>query len=167
VSSLAVSAGGRPLPRLSFLPRAADPWAAAAVLTALTLASVLARHPLTRDIGTSSAIPSLILPALPAAIPMPIPPGTVIITRPVASHPPRDPFRPDSGPRRSVTGHEGRGYRVSAGDSLWGIARRLEGTGATPSQTAALSRRLYVLNRAAIGSDPDRLTVGTTLVLPA
>jgi hypothetical protein len=55
---------------------------------------------------------------------------------------------------------------VHRGDSLWSIAEELlpPGSGAADIDTAW--RRIYRVNRAAIGREPDLLTPGTTLRLP-
>lgn len=55
---------------------------------------------------------------------------------------------------------------VRAGDSLWSIAAARLPADATDAEIAAAWHRLYHLNRAAIGDDPDLLTPGQHLVLP-
>lgn len=56
---------------------------------------------------------------------------------------------------------------VRRGDTLWSLAAHRLGPGATPARIAAEWHRWYAANRATIGSDPDRITTGTTLVVPA
>lgn len=53
-----------------------------------------------------------------------------------------------------------RHYSVQEGDSLYAIADAKLGTGARWNE-------IYALNKALIGADPSRLTVGVVLVLPA
>lgn len=61
------------------------------------------------------------------------------------------PSRPTQAPPSS--------YTVADGDSLWDIARRVLGDG---SQW----RRIYDLNQASIGTDPDAIQPGTVLRIP-
>ncbi|GAA4695961.1 hypothetical protein [Nocardioides conyzicola] len=57
--------------------------------------------------------------------------------------------------------------RVVPGDTLWAIAARTLGPGATDAEIDACWRRLYDLNRAAIGPDPDLIHPAQRLeVLP-
>lgn len=56
---------------------------------------------------------------------------------------------------------------VRRGDTLWSIAARRLGPGATPAQISAEWHRWYAANRATIGPDPDRIRARTTLVVPA
>jgi nucleoid-associated protein YgaU len=57
-------------------------------------------------------------------------------------------------------------YTVRPGDSLWSIARRLLGEGASPADIASEVDRLWALNRERIATgDPDLLMVGTKLRL--
>lgn len=55
---------------------------------------------------------------------------------------------------------------VRPGDSLWRLAADLLPAGATATEVAALSDRLYALNRAVIGDDPDLITPGQLLRTP-
>jgi nucleoid-associated protein YgaU len=56
---------------------------------------------------------------------------------------------------------------VAAGDTLWAIAARSLGTGASAAEIDARWRRLYDLNRAVIGPDPDLIRPAQRLeVLP-
>jgi nucleoid-associated protein YgaU len=67
---------------------------------------------------------------------------------------------------RSRAAISGEAYRVRAGDSLWSIAERLLGAGASPAKLAREVHRLWSLNgdRIATG-DPDLLPVRTVLRL--
>jgi nucleoid-associated protein YgaU len=57
-------------------------------------------------------------------------------------------------------------YTVRPGDSLWSIARRLLGQGASPADIAREANRLWELNRERIATgDPDLLIAGTKLKL--
>ncbi|ADG75213.1 Peptidoglycan-binding lysin domain protein [Cellulomonas flavigena DSM 20109] len=55
---------------------------------------------------------------------------------------------------------------VRAGDSLWGLAARSLGPGATDAQIAAEWPRWYAANASTIGPDPDVLLPGQVLVVP-
>jgi outer membrane biosynthesis protein TonB len=78
-------------------------------------------------------------------------PATVVVTQPAA---PAD---------SSATGPS---YRVRVGDSLWSIARRSLGPGASAGQIARQVNRLWELNGERIGTgDPSLLHVGTVLRL--
>jgi nucleoid-associated protein YgaU len=55
---------------------------------------------------------------------------------------------------------------VRHGDSLWRIADRGLTDRASTGQIATLTWRLYALNHAAIGDDPDRIYPGMTFVTP-
>ena len=60
----------------------------------------------------------------------------------------------------------GRLHRVGPGESLWLIAERLLGPGATAAEVAAEVERLWRLNRDRIGTgDPDLVPAGVTIVL--
>ena len=56
---------------------------------------------------------------------------------------------------------------VRAGDSLWTLASRQLGPGASAAEIAAAWPRLYAANRAVIGTDPDLIHPGQRLVPPA
>ena len=56
---------------------------------------------------------------------------------------------------------------VHRGDSLWSIARRQLGPGATDAEVAAAWPHWYAANRAVIGPDPGHLLPGQVLVPPA
>jgi nucleoid-associated protein YgaU len=72
------------------------------------------------------------------------------------------PDRPVDGPQP----HEGRTIRVGAGDTLWAIARRQLGPGASGADVTAHWRRVHARNAAEIGPDPDLIRPGQTLRLP-
>lgn len=55
---------------------------------------------------------------------------------------------------------------VRRGDSLWSIAAGRLPADASIAHIAALTTRLYSLNRATIGADPDLILPGTTLIAP-
>jgi LysM repeat protein len=70
------------------------------------------------------------------------------------------PVQPAGGP---ITGSS---YTVRPGDSLWSIARRLLGPGATAGQIAREVNRLWELNRERIGTGtPNLIHIGTVLRL--
>lgn len=55
---------------------------------------------------------------------------------------------------------------VRPGDSLWSIAARRLGRGASHEAITAEWHRIYALNREIIGSDPDLIEPGQRLALP-
>ncbi|MFC4784122.1 LysM peptidoglycan-binding domain-containing protein [Nocardioides sp. MAHUQ-72] len=55
---------------------------------------------------------------------------------------------------------------VRVGDSLWRIAERTLPPDSSDAAVEACWQRIYALNRAVIGSDPDLVRPGTTLRLP-
>ncbi len=68
---------------------------------------------------------------------------------------------------RPVAAPTGRTYTVRSGDSLWSIASRVAGPGASPAKIAALVDQLWKLNSSRIASgDPSMVAVGTALQLP-
>jgi hypothetical protein len=56
--------------------------------------------------------------------------------------------------------------RVGPGDTLWGIAASVLGPDATPVRISRSWQRIYLLNTAAIGPDPDLIRPGTSLSIP-
>jgi nucleoid-associated protein YgaU len=55
---------------------------------------------------------------------------------------------------------------VKPGDSLWSIAARGLGGGATISQINTATQQWYAVNRAQIGSDPNLILPGQKLITP-
>ena len=55
---------------------------------------------------------------------------------------------------------------VAPGDSLWSISESQLGPNATPLQIADGVERIYALNHAQIGADPNKIFAGQRLVLP-
>ncbi|MBB3040867.1 LysM peptidoglycan-binding domain-containing protein [Nocardioides sp. LMS-CY] len=55
---------------------------------------------------------------------------------------------------------------VSPGDSLWAIAARRLGPGASNAEIDAEWRRIYAVNRSEIGADPDLITPAQRLRMP-
>jgi resuscitation-promoting factor RpfA len=84
------------------------------------------------------------------------------LDRPAAA-PPAE--RRPTGPRSAVTGSRS-AVTVQPGDSLWAIAARQLGPGATAADVAASWPRWYAANRAVIGPDPDLILPGQRLVPP-
>lgn len=115
--------------------------------------------------GTPTTDPARVVadPVPDVADPAPSEPGF----RP---HPPRttrtavpiDPLARPSRPGALVEEH----YVVRGGDTLWDLAARHLGPGATPAQIAAEWPRWYAANRASIGPDPDLIHPGQRLVPP-
>lgn len=60
-----------------------------------------------------------------------------------------------------------REYVVRRGDSLWSIAARHLGPGATTAQIAAAWPQWYAVNAQTVGPDPDLISPGQHLVVPA
>jgi hypothetical protein len=96
----------------------------------------------------SATVSSLDWPGLATTAPTPSP------IHLVSSHP-----RRHGGPRAEIV--------VRAGDSLWTLAARRLGPGASDAEIAAAWPRLYAANRAAIGTDPDLIHPGQRLLPPA
>ena len=90
---------------------------------------------------------------------------------PSATAEPSEPASPSTAPvsRRGEPAKDpirGRSYTVRPGDSLWSIARRLLGPGATAGEIAREVNRLWELNRDRIGTgDRNLIHVGTVLEL--
>lgn len=100
--------------------------------------------------GTASAASAVTLPSAASAAPAPTQ------GRPVPA--------PVAG--AAVRAHAPATYVVRAGDSLWAIAARQLGPGASDAQIAAEWPRWYRANRAVIGSNPSLLLVGMRLAVP-
>jgi nucleoid-associated protein YgaU len=91
---------------------------------------------------------------------------SVAATTPVtqASSAPAVPISQPSSPRPAKI--DGDRYTVRRGDSLWSIARRILGPGASAGRVAREVNRLWELNSERIGSgDPSLIHVGTVLEL--
>ncbi|MDQ0709397.1 nucleoid-associated protein YgaU [Arthrobacter woluwensis] len=73
-----------------------------------------------------------------------------------------------AGPRRSPVTHPSapREVEVRSGDSLWILAARELGPGATDVEIAKYWPRWHAANRGVIGGDPNRLLPGTVLTVP-
>lgn len=100
-------------------------------------------------------------PAVRAHPPAPPPPSPEPAVEPAP--PVRTAATRSAGPARP-----GGRYVVSAGDTLWGIARSLVGEAASDASVARTVDRLWALNAPAIGSgDPDLIRPGVELRLPA
>ncbi|MFJ9314012.1 LysM peptidoglycan-binding domain-containing protein [Pimelobacter simplex] len=92
-------------------------------------------------------------PAVPAPAPAPVPSlaGLPLPDRPTGTR-----SAPD---RLDVV--------VRPGDTLWAIAERALGPGATAGEVAAHWPRIHARNAAVIGPDPDRIRPGQLLHLPS
>ena len=102
-------------------------------------------------IDTSPAPPQQSTEPVAQATAAPAPPTTVPVPTP------SDP---------AETRISGPSYTVRAGDSLWSIARRLLGAGASNGQIAREVNRLWQLNQERIGTgDPSLIHIGTELRL--
>lgn len=110
------------------------------------------------DVGRSAGVPSA--SALPAAAPSTSPdPGLPPEVVPVASQVPTiTEAASAAAPAGSV--------EVRPGDTLWGLAARALGPGASDAAIAAEWPRWYAANAATIGPDPDVLQPGQVLVVP-
>jgi len=84
---------------------------------------------------------------------------------PEAGDRPRDPTDERARPRVAGAQPE-RLVVVSAGDTLWSIAARRLGPGASAAEIAAGWPRWYEANRAEIGPDPSHLRAGLLLRVP-
>jgi hypothetical protein len=123
------------------------------------------RQPAPQAVTESEPAPRAVTEPERARQPTPAPPSvdavapaestaSVTVSQPVQAPWPR------SG---SITG---RFYTVRPGDSLWSIARRLLGPGASAGQIAREVNRLWELNRERIGTgNPSLIHVGTVLRL--
>ena len=90
-------------------------------------------------------------------------PAAAPVARTVST-PPAAPSRPAV----EAPGASGETHVVRPGESLWSIAKRLAGPGASAGAVARLTNTLWQLNAATIRSgDPDLIHVGDQLRLPA
>lgn len=110
--------------------------------------------------GTLSSIGGFAaLPAAAAAAPPPAPTAPATVVVPDLDWP--------AGPTVTAPLQPAAVVVVRHGDSLWRIAARALGPGATDAQIAVEWPRWYAANRAVIGPDPDLLFPGQRLVPPA
>jgi hypothetical protein len=79
---------------------------------------------------------------------------------------PRAAHEPDPQPPAPAA-REPRIVVVEPGDTLWSITAEHLGHGATDDETSRAWPAVYALNRDLIGDDPDRITPGQRLALPA
>jgi hypothetical protein len=94
-------------------------------------------------------------------------PGTRAPTQgSVASQPRRPGSVPLAGTARSTRADRVTGVLVRTGDTLWAIAARHLGPGATTARVAAEWPRWYATNRPTIGRDPDLILPGQRLATP-
>jgi hypothetical protein len=99
---------------------------------------------------------------VPPAVPAPAPPAAAPVETTATVQPVAEVASPASNDRVRPGQSS---HTVQPGESLWTIASDLLGTGATDAQIAAETKRLYRLNRARIGDDPNMLITGTVLRL--
>lgn len=98
--------------------------------------------------------------------------GTALASAPSASAAPTPISAPVSAPATAAASPAPRPaaapttYVVRPGDSLWAIAARHLGPGASNAEIAAEWPRWYRANREVIGSNPSLLYVGTRLAVP-
>jgi resuscitation-promoting factor RpfA len=102
-------------------------------------------------------------PSLPASEPAPAPAPAATVTL-EAPAPDTAPASQPALDRRAPV--KGKAYTVRPGDSLWSIAARLLGRGASTAEIAREVNRLWGINHERIATgDPDLLAVGTVLRL--
>ncbi len=90
-------------------------------------------------------------------------PGVRVITPPTSPAPSAPPVAVPS-PTAPTTAPVS--YRVESGDCLWSIAARVLGTGTRDADIDRGWRSIYDANRSAIGTDPNLIHPGLTLVIP-
>jgi LysM repeat protein len=153
--------------------------------TASTAAGDKADHGAAATLGSgpgfSSTTPAPADPAKGTPSPAPTPsfapttPASASATAPVDVAPPGwTPTRPLVRPQASpelVTGRVAQGEQdgtvvVRRGDSLWAIAARHLGAGASDAEVARAWPRWYAANRDLIGDDPDLIHPGMVLQVP-
>lgn len=100
------------------------------------------------------------------APPGPTPPAPPVEPQPTPALHAASVSAPAAPPASSTEAISGRSYTVRPRDSLWSIAKRLLGPGASNGQVAGDVHRLWELNRDRIATgDPNLLHVGTRLQL--
>lgn len=137
------------------------------------VAAVLEGHPRT-GAGPVAPATAVVHPSgVPSAPPAPVATTTrTPHTLRAASGPRPDPLSlwPLSAPaHRGTDSGLAAGTRdvvVLRGDSLWAIAARHLPTGSSAARIDAAWRRVYALNRAVVGADPDTLQPGQILHVP-
>lgn len=77
-----------------------------------------------------------------------------------------DPASRTAGTSPQQRGPHGR-HRVRPGDTLWAVAAERLPDAGSAADVDRQWRRIYRLNRAAIGPDPDLIRPGTVLILPS
>ena len=161
----------------------------AAILVGAAVGATLAPGPATASVGgvggpgaPAGRSPGFVL-TVPAAAPSPSPsaptPAAPEASAPASSAPapsvtgpgwtPSRPVHPPASVARLVTGPSAPASTevvVQRGDSLWTIARRHLGPGATDTEVAAAWPHWYAANRDVIGPDPDLLRPGQRLRAP-
>jgi hypothetical protein len=116
-----------------------------------------ARKPVRSVLPPASAPVPIPAPTSPAPVPSPVPaaPAAAVETVPASQ-----------GAQRTGGTVKGDAYTVRDGDSLWAIARRVLGPGASTGRVAREVSRLWELNADRIGTgNPSLLYVGTVLRL--
>jgi nucleoid-associated protein YgaU len=116
----------------------------AGVVAALGVSAV-ATPAVALDEASAAPVASLPVASLPVA-------GVPVVARPQVGT-----AQPDGPPP----------VQVEPGDSLWRIAARSLGEGATAADVAGQWPRWYERNRSTIGPDPDLLLVGMLLTPPS
>lgn len=124
----------------------------AALVVGSSVGGLVGVAPVIADVAPEGA-------TVPTALPLPLRPVGGLVT--AAASP-----RPAASPPRDAT------VVVRPGDTLWSLASRhlvapAAAGGAPDGQVDAAWRRLYAVNRAALGPDPDLIRPGTRLDLPA
>jgi nucleoid-associated protein YgaU len=104
-------------------------------------------------------------PAWPTDDPVPAPRWPTSTPSPSTSRP--GPSRPEPN-HDAPAGRAATAVVVAAGDSLWRVAAaHLSGPDPSAHRVAAAWPRWYATNRAVIGADPNHLTPGQVLAVPA
>jgi nucleoid-associated protein YgaU len=146
----------------------ADPRVLSVELLVVLAVAVALRHPITQAIGTAGGP----VPVVRTEVPV------LVATEPYYdfplandySSPPELEAGADAAPavvRRLTPASlpSAATYRVRSGDSLWRVAQRQLGRTADVTSIARMTRTIYAANKATIGSDPSRVTVGMSLTL--
>lgn len=112
--------------------------------------------------GDAGDLPLVERPTRPDQTPLPAAPvNAASLTSDLAADPPEQETPEPAEPRPPTS------VVVQRGDSLWTIAARHLGPGASDAQIAAAWPRWYEANRDAIGDDPNLIVPGITLTPPA